>query len=80
MNSEYPDYEFRKELFNTLVLMGAPDEIAHLAKKSLDAEITAADVKLLSGYNYKLFGDAKLGIKGLKERLERIDTVKVSNV
>ena len=69
------EYELHHTMYETLVMLGAPKEIADLQKKFLDRSVTKADIYKLRGYNISL-------IDGLKTRLNNGNfiTVRVGEI
>lgn len=64
------DFDFRHHLYDTLILLGAPLEIAEMLKKSEDFGVTETDIDILRNFNCRM-------IDGLKTRLVSINTVSV---
>ena len=67
------DYEFRHRLYDTLVLLGAPTDVAELLKKSQDHLVSDADVEKLRAYNCGL-------IDSTKHKLANINMMKITPV
>jgi hypothetical protein len=64
------DFDFRHHLYDTLILLGAPRDIAGLLKKSLDSGLAEFDIDELRKYNIAL-------IENAKERLTRINKLRI---
>jgi len=64
------DFDFRHHLYNTLILLGVPKDIADLLRKSEDFAITDADLMKLRNYNCDLLDQTK-------EKLTQISTKKI---
>jgi hypothetical protein len=59
------DFDFRHNLYNTIILLGGEKEIALLLKKSADSSLTETDLSALQNYNIQLFTEAKLRLANL---------------
>jgi hypothetical protein len=64
------DCDFRRALYNTIILLGGRPDIAQMLKKSADYGVTAADLDTLGRYNYELVHETK-------QKLNALDTIKV---
>ncbi len=59
------DFDFRHHLRDTLLLLGAEQEIADLIVKSQDGYIGEADIEKLRTYNISLFTNTKSRLRNL---------------
>jgi len=59
------DFDFRHHLRDTLLLLGAEQEIADLIVKSQDGFIGEADIERLRSYNISLFTNTKSRLRNL---------------
>ena len=67
-----PDYDLRRHLFETILLLGGKKEIANLLIKSQDCAVSESDIDRLRRYNRDLLDNAKqrldiIGTKRLQE-------------
>jgi hypothetical protein len=69
-NNTETDYDFRRHLRNTILLLGGRKEIANLLIKSIDFATEEADVDALRNYNIEL-------ITSVKDRLAGVGTITV---
>jgi hypothetical protein len=65
-----PDFDFRRHLRDTILLLGGRRDIADLLLKSLDLSLNPGDVGALRAYNVEL-------LNGVKDRLARLNTHRV---
>ena len=75
MSAEYPDPDFalRHFLRDTVLLLGAPLEIADLLDKSKDGGITDADIDKVRNYNIVL-------LERCKTNLSNMHTIKLNTL
>ena len=68
--SRLNDYDFRRHLRQTVILLGGKKEIADLLAKSQDFHVSHHDIEDLKRYNVEL-------IDNLKSRLSNISKVRI---
>ncbi|HEY3854316.1 MAG TPA: hypothetical protein VGO67_08000 [Verrucomicrobiae bacterium] len=68
--SRLDDYDFRRHLRQTVILLGGKNKIADLLTKSQDFHVSHGDVEDLKRYNMELIDE-------LKSRLSNINKVRI---